>query len=102
MFIDVCNPNPCLGVSTCVPVQNDTNINYRCECPDDVKGRNCEIATKSGVTYTLFTEASTWDYARSQCEANGLNLASIHNSDAHEFLLTYTTYVSSFLSFPVT
>ena len=74
-------------------MDNDANTDYRCVCPNDGTGLNCEEATKSGLTYKVFTEAKTWIEAREECEAINLTLASIYDSDAHEFLLTYTMYV---------
>ena len=88
-----CHSNPCLGGSTCVPVENDANTDYRCECSNDVTGTNCEEATVGGLTYIVFTERKAWTEALEECSTNGYTLTSIYNVEAHEFLLTYTKYV---------
>ncbi|KAI1733203.1 cadherin domain-containing protein [Ditylenchus destructor] len=38
--IDLCYASPCMNNGTCIPLENS----YRCECPADKTGRNCELS----------------------------------------------------------
>ena len=74
-------------------MENDGNTDYRCDCPNEITGKNCEESTKFGFSYKVLTESKSWTEARDECSANGFNMTSIYNEDALAFLLTYTKYV---------
>ena len=40
IFVDPCDPNPCLNEGLCFPGQNDVFV---CVCPPQFSGRICEI-----------------------------------------------------------
>ena len=65
--------------------------------PDDVTGQNCEEAIRNGFKYTVYTENATWEEAQDACEAGGLVLTSIFDTQAHELLLTYAKYLHNYL-----
>ncbi|XP_022081481.1 fibropellin-1-like isoform X2 [Acanthaster planci] len=65
---DPCNSSPCQNSGECVPTNNGTS--YRCDCPADFVGVNCDIpdpcspspCLNSGVCNTIPVAGGTWGF----------------------------------------
>ena len=89
-----CYSNPCLGSSTCVPIEpvEGSTVDYKCECPGGITGTNCGEFQLDGFNYFVFGEQLSWQAGRDDCSRRGYLLASVLTAETHEMLNTFVKY----------